>query len=413
MMRRGNGQAGMENHTLGGRSYADPIHHPCGNVENPTDPNASLIAAINALSAQIAAWNPGTGEASCTPANGQTVQFQTINLQTANTDLEVSIGSCFDFCTVFCDGPSDGISVKVRDQSATAIDLGKVRSFPIMIDVTKLFVTSDVRIGRTILKLGFSIGKPLSWIDTLDLPELAARLGALSNFDRRGQVIWQDDFAGTQLKWQKTITGGVADISLTGVNPLYGDQCVRIKTDAAVDDVATISRALWLPANTILGAEFSFRWQNGDDDVETEFQLELYTGVRRYLASIKLGYSSGPAFASGISYLNTAGADIFLIGDSWKPYMTDTWHKLKFIINTDDKKWVGLMIDNMVINMRTYNLFYAASAALPHTLLTVNHYSRNLAVSKVMHIGHAIMTQNEIKDIVGNAGIGVAGPPSI
>jgi hypothetical protein len=127
----------------------------------PTDPNAALIAAIYALSAQIAAWNPGGGTPSCIPSFGQAVQFVSVDLTVARTEQIFDFAACYNYCVVFCDGSAEGISIKERDQSGHSVDLGHYRGFPLQDDTTRIFLTNDVRAGRSLLVLGFTRGEPL------------------------------------------------------------------------------------------------------------------------------------------------------------------------------------------------------------------------------------------------------------
>jgi hypothetical protein len=151
---------------IGGQRYADPIHHPFGPVAQPGDPNAALIAAIQALSAQFAAWVPGNGgngsvPGLCVPGPVQPVQFLTLSLTTAHTLHEITIPACYDFCQAFIDGSPVGIVIRQVSHDAAPCALGNYTGFPLLPGTTKLFVTNDVLPGRTTLVLGLTIGKQL------------------------------------------------------------------------------------------------------------------------------------------------------------------------------------------------------------------------------------------------------------
>jgi hypothetical protein len=152
---------------IGGQRYADPIHHPFGPVAQPGDPNAALIAAIQALSAQFAAWVPGNGNGSgsvsglCVPGPVQAVQFLTVPLTTALVKYEITIPGCYDYCVAFTDGSTEGITIRQVTHDAAPIDLGRYTGFPLIPSTTKLFVTANVLPGRTVLVLGLTIGKEL------------------------------------------------------------------------------------------------------------------------------------------------------------------------------------------------------------------------------------------------------------
>lgn len=162
---------------VGGREYPNPIHHPLdapAGPGSPADPNAALIAEIQRLNGNIvdlrtllAGWQaPGNGGGSSTPALciptfGQAVQFEPVSLLAANVKKEITIAGCYDYCVAFCDGSTEGITVTQKTHDAAAINLGRYVGFPLLPDTTKIFVTSDVRAGRTSLVLGFTKGTPL------------------------------------------------------------------------------------------------------------------------------------------------------------------------------------------------------------------------------------------------------------
>jgi hypothetical protein len=61
----------------------------------------------------------------------------------------------------FIDGSTEGITVRQKTQDAAEITLGHYEGFPLMPDITKLYLTNDVRAGRSQLVLGFTRGEPL------------------------------------------------------------------------------------------------------------------------------------------------------------------------------------------------------------------------------------------------------------
>ena len=67
----------------------------------------------------------------------------------------------YDYCSVFCDGTTDGITIRQRDHSGDEIDIGHCSGFPLVAGTNKLYVTNDLVAGRTELTLGFSYGEPL------------------------------------------------------------------------------------------------------------------------------------------------------------------------------------------------------------------------------------------------------------
>ncbi len=163
MVMERDGIAGMGLEIMGKR-YADPVRRP---IAEPTgsgaDRNVALIAAINGLAARLDALVPGSGRgiSGGLAGAGQAVQFMTVDLTAARTLFEVTVPADYDYCSVFCDGTTEGITIRQRDHSGDEIDIGHCSGFPLVAGTNKLFVTNDLVAGRTQLVLGFSIGEPL------------------------------------------------------------------------------------------------------------------------------------------------------------------------------------------------------------------------------------------------------------
>ncbi len=409
MVMRRDGLADM-NRDIMGQRYADPIHRPIAPVVQEPAPNGAvantaLIAAINALAAKIDALgrvNGNGGSSLCIPPNGQMVQFETISLLEANTNTEITIAACATYCQAFCDGPMDGITIKVRDQSAEPIDLGKFHAFPLASNTNKVWLTSDGRLGRSRLVLAFGVGAPVQGFTTHpEITELAARLGGLSSYHRSGEVVFQDDFSAPNLGWIKLydnlVTGG-SMVSLSADNPLYGSQCVKLQTGATAANIAGIEKNLWVPPSPTMGLETSLRWAVGEDESWTDLYLALYSGVNVYVAQVLLRMSSTLTDTPGIIVGGTN------VHTTWVPYnaSSGTWHRVKFTVDMAKVVWGTLMFDASVISVRGIALSRGANATNPHIRIIIRHVIGTAgAANKVVSVGHVILTNNEPAADVG------------
>lgn len=110
-----------------------------------------------------------------------------------------------------------------------------------------------------------------------DMGELAARLGSIVTFDRRGDVIWLDDFESGRRGWSAILSGAgaAADISLVAARS--GAASCRLVSGTDAGKSATIAHRDRLPVSAGLGMEASFAL--GDHIGNLTFVYQAYDGV--------------------------------------------------------------------------------------------------------------------------------------
>ena len=169
-----------------------------------------------------------------------------IDLTTARTEMAYTIplhplkGILF-----WCDGSKSGISVKIGEQSRQSIGIEQVSKLPVYGDPWQIYITNDVRSGRSTLVV-FFVDDDLkldltNFGDPVSNAELAARLGSPDTFDRRGDVLWMDDFE-SGLKWRTSLLGTGSLIDLTATMAASGGKCCRLVTGSANNDYAYLLR---------------------------------------------------------------------------------------------------------------------------------------------------------------------------
>lgn len=137
--------------------------------------------------------------------------------------------------------------------------------------------------------------RPLSTIFSIqDLGELAARLGSIVTFDRRGNVLWYDDFESGIEKWIVIPSPGGKPISWSTKGSRNGIYSCLIQTSAAAEASAAIYKYLPYPTLSNIGLEFSFAGiQHMDSLVAT---LWVLTATDTHRVRIKYERATGRVY---------------------------------------------------------------------------------------------------------------------
>ena len=377
---------------------------PPDGVPSPGADNSALQPVIsgltNALRDLVSAVGSGIGSGAGLPSGviqpyGQPVQFEKVNLTTAHAPIEVSVAAGYTFCQAWCDGHMEGVTVRLGNQSNVAIDLSRFPGFPIPPGINRIYITNDVRPGRSVLVLGFGAGYPMSPVDMrAELHELATRMGSLVSFDRRGRYVWGDRFGQPQLIWGQTTVGAASGASLTTSLPYEGDQCVHVVTDANIDDYCCIHRMMHLPLDKAIGFQVAFRMDASWDNASIYIMVRLYNGTNMLDASFRLRRLAGVWTAA---YMNSAAVYTDVV-TTWDPRLSETWHRAKVVIDGDNSRWARAMLDDRVIDLSNKGLYPTADTTQG---LDVHIETRTLAAAaREAWYDAAVITDCEPVDIL-------------
>jgi len=91
-----------------------------------------------------------------------------------------------------------------------------------------------------------------------DNAELAARLGSIVTFDRKGDVLLLDDFEDNINKWWISLNGVGAAIVLSNATARHGGSSCLLTTGNLIGDTEQISRYISYPVFSKLGMEIHF-----------------------------------------------------------------------------------------------------------------------------------------------------------
>lgn len=229
---------------------------------------------------------------------------------------------------------------------------------------------------------------PLSTVHRVDdMGELAARLASIDTFDRRGNVVWMDDFENNLKKWLVTLTGTGADIVLSVNAARNGGASAKITTGNAAGNTEHLAHYGSYPILSKVGFEIAVTLNVNVSFVEVLVGAEdgtlLKYGAVRYLPN-----------SSRLDLYNSSGAWV-TIASSLSPYFSDyAFHPLKLVIDLATGKYVRVLFAGQSWDLSAYDLY--STAFLVHNFLWVNiSTASQAAASASIYVDDAIITQNE------------------
>lgn len=196
----------------------------------------------------------------------------------------------------------------------------------------------------------YSASKPVGQVPvgpvytSSDTGELAVRLGSPVSFDRRGNVIWLDDFENNINKWVQYAVGTGGSIGLSNGAARNGAMSAKLITPSDALLAARLYRDFLYPEVGKIGGEISFTINNNLDFFQLGLQFWTETkythSLLRYLPSEKALY-----YVDSTSVLKVilSNANLFAT--------TPLFHTLKLVVDIKTDKYVRALLDSYYVDM--------------------------------------------------------------
>jgi len=228
----------------------------------------------------------------------------------------------------------------------------------------------------------------ISTVHTIeDLGELAARLGSIVTFDRRGNVIWYDDFESGVHQWIPVLTAGRGSVEWDGNYSLKGGFSAKLTTGNVAGDKITVERWLTTPVLSRIGYELSFKLPVFLDFLH--FLIDVYDGTYNHIIQFNWIKATmtwqywGPDFAyhnlTPIMALSTAN---------------DIFHTVKVAADLTTGYYVRLIVNNTVYDLSGKQYRRVGAGFEPHLGLCYD-ITNDRAAKASSHLDDVIFTQNE------------------
>ena len=273
--------------------------------------------------------------------------------------------------------------IRLNSADAPLLDLSKLNS--ITGSFYKLLVTNVAGNGSVVLKI--CRGLRLEAKDLVGLAELAARLGSIVSFDRRGEVLWMDDFEATVLHWDTFTDGLGASVALSNALAYHGGWSCLLTTGSTLGAYASIAKYLIYPIPGRIGVEVTFTIEGITEYFWLEASIDDSTTLTAY--TVRIYPNTGV-----IEYRDSTGAMATL---ATVPFaiLGSMFHTMKLVVDSKNSKYIRLILDDVEYDMCTIPAYTgAASGGVKSNYIQIWHQGALLNNAK-SYIDNVIVTQNE------------------
>lgn len=230
---------------------------------------------------------------------------------------------------------------------------------------------------------------PVEAIFTLeDMGELAARLGAINVYDRRGNVAYLDDFEGPVLKMDVDPENPTDYARLDSTNVKSGSQAVRVHTDNLADGSVILSHGMPILGSKRLGYEISF----SKIPIRLDFYMFTYfhTGLKTYYAGVKLDTWLKKLYLYVPPGVYKEVADSGHLSEA--NFLFHTW---KLVIDFNTLKYVRLLFNHYEHPVPTIALKVVDDVEVTPRIHTELQLLNQDAIGGDVWLDNFIITQNE------------------
>lgn len=216
-----------------------------------------------------------------------------------------------------------------------------------------------------------------------DMGELAVRLGSIVSYDRRGDVIFMDDFEGGGQKWFDP----TAYIVVSTDYAFSGSFSCKLTPPLGTGLPRQIATLLFPSVLSKMGFEATLMLHSDVNITGIAFQhnvdgaAHLYH-IRHQIAAQTLEYQTGT-----FDYTEFANGLLLQNGDP-------TWHKFKMVVNLVTNKFERLMIDAHTFDVSTLSPL-VGSTGNRNSLTALIKCNRTEGGTKSFYVDNVIITQNE------------------
>jgi len=222
-----------------------------------------------------------------------------------------------------------------------------------------------------------------------DVGENAVRLGSIVTFDRRGNVLWLDDFEDCNIdKW---VTGAGSESEITPEAARSGSFSAKLTAPASEAGRGYIEKFFPQPRYSKIGFEISFTLT---EDVRFFYmQIFWWTGTQAYEAEARYFVDTEELYIRKEDHPVTDVAQWVLIAENLNLRLyRNPFHTMKLVMDPVTIKYERLILSNMEYDISNYQVPVEIEDGYPELNFQTGIQT---VVGTSIYLDDAIMTQNE------------------
>lgn len=234
----------------------------------------------------------------------------------------------------------------------------------------------------------WGVSSALSTVYVLeDMAELAARLGSIVSFDRRGNIVWLEDFEHGVSKWRIAYSGTGYGVSVALDAARSGAYSAKLITRNSSPYNQEMYHYLPAPVLGKIGLEAHTAMTPGLSYIE--WRLAVYEGSYVHLAHIRYTLATGI-----LSYYNSGGGYTTIATGLGLLEQHDMFHALKVVVDLVNEVYFYVILDSTVYLLTNIAYRKVAAAIAPNAMITLAIAAPD-ATPRAAYYDDVIVTQNE------------------
>ena len=223
-----------------------------------------------------------------------------------------------------------------------------------------------------------------------DLGELAARMGSIDTYDRRGSIVWMTDF---ESGLQGTVLGtdeGESEGYVSSARSFHGAFSLKLDPSDKKDSYVEWRRIVYFLPAGMVGFEVSLSLDERPDN--------LHFIIKSYDGSHSLGARMNYYTATGNWEIRKADGKYVTILSGFKlQYSTSSWHPVKLVVDVENERYVRALIGRNSIDLSDYGIIKTEADDLAQAEVGIACYGSAPAHAPIW-IDGVIITQSEVAE---------------